>query len=122
VLLRDMGHGVPCRPGMFDGAISVSALQWLCNADKREHNPKHRLNVFFQSLYNGLVRGARAVLQFYPEDPQQMELVTSSAMKCGFTGGLVIDYPNSTKAKKYFLCLFCRRVVESGAAQGRWCG
>ena len=27
-------------------------------------------------------------------------------MKCGFTGGLVIDYPNSTKAKKYFLCLF----------------
>jgi len=27
-------------------------------------------------------------------------------MKAGFTGGLVVDYPNSTKAKKYFLCLF----------------
>jgi 18S rRNA (guanine1575-N7)-methyltransferase len=34
-----------------------------------------------------------------------MELLTSSAMKCGFTGGLVVDYPNSTKAKKYFLVL-----------------
>jgi len=27
-------------------------------------------------------------------------------MKAGFTGGLVVDYPNSTKAKKMFLCLF----------------
>ncbi|KAG8897532.1 hypothetical protein FRB99_008104 [Tulasnella sp. 403] len=27
-------------------------------------------------------------------------------MKAGFTGGLVVDYPNSRKAKKYFLCLF----------------
>ena len=30
----------------------------------------------------------------------QVELVTLQAMKAGFTGGLVIDYPNSTKAKK----------------------
>ena len=27
-------------------------------------------------------------------------------MKAGFTGGLVVDYPNSTKAKKMFLVLF----------------
>lgn len=25
--------------------------------------------------------------------------------RAGFTGGLVVDYPNSTKAKKYYLCL-----------------
>ena len=31
---------------------------------------------------------------------QQLELLTQQAMKCGFTGGLVVDYPNSTKAKK----------------------
>lgn len=29
-----------------------------------------------------------------------MELITQQAMKAGFTGGIVIDYPNSTKAKK----------------------
>lgn len=34
-----------------------------------------------------------------------MELVTSQAMKAGFYGGVVVDYPNSTKAKKYFLVL-----------------
>jgi len=27
-------------------------------------------------------------------------------MKCGFSGGMVVDFPNSTKAKKFFLCLF----------------
>lgn len=34
-----------------------------------------------------------------------MELVTSQATKAGFYGGIVVDYPNSTKAKKFFLVL-----------------
>jgi 18S rRNA (guanine1575-N7)-methyltransferase len=29
--LHDLGHGLPLRPGSFDGAISISAVQWLCN-------------------------------------------------------------------------------------------
>ena len=29
----DMGHGFPFRAGTFDGAISISALQWLCSAE-----------------------------------------------------------------------------------------
>lgn len=32
ICLQDLGHGLPLRPGMFDGAISISAVQWLCNA------------------------------------------------------------------------------------------
>ena len=50
-------------------------------------------------------RTARAVFQFYPENNEQMELVTAQAMKAGFYGGVVVDYPNSTKAKKFFLVL-----------------
>lgn len=34
-----------------------------------------------------------------------MELVTQQAMKAGFYGGIVVDYPNSSKAKKIFLVL-----------------
>ena len=46
-------HFVPLRPGaftsagVFDGAISISALQWLCNADRKEHVPQRRLKCFF---------------------------------------------------------------------------
>ena len=64
---RDMGHGLPFREGTFDGAISISALQWLCYSDNNDCDPKKRLVVFFQSLYKVLRRGARAALQFYPQ-------------------------------------------------------
>uniref|UniRef100_A0A8D2J118 18S rRNA (guanine-N(7))-methyltransferase n=1 Tax=Varanus komodoensis TaxID=61221 RepID=A0A8D2J118_VARKO len=106
LMLADMGQGIPFRPGTFDGCISISAVQWLCNADKKTHSPPKRLRQFFSTLYTALARGARAVLQLYPENPQQLELITSQAMKAGFTGGVVVDYPNSTRAKKFFLCLF----------------
>ncbi|SPQ96647.1 18S rRNA (guanine(1575)-N(7))-methyltransferase Bud23 C-terminal domain-containing protein [Plasmodiophora brassicae] len=106
LFLSDIGQGLYFRPASFDGAISVSVLQWLLNADKRTHNPKQRLTKFFQSLYNCLKRGARAVFQFYPESGSAIEMISSSALQCGFGGGVVVDYPNSTKAKKYFLVLF----------------
>ncbi len=101
-----MGCGLPFRPGVFDGCISISAIQWLCYSSKKEHTARKRLMRFFSSLYGCLKRGSRAVLQLYPETPTQMEEISSCAMRCGFSGGLVIDFPNSTKAKKYYLCLF----------------
>ncbi|XP_064467264.1 probable 18S rRNA (guanine-N(7))-methyltransferase [Ornithodoros turicata] len=105
-VLGDLGQGMFFRAGAFDGAISISALQWLCNADKKSHNPVQRLHKFFSTLYSCLSRGSRAVFQFYPDGASQIELVTQQAMKAGFTGGLVVDFPNSTKAKKMFLVLF----------------
>jgi len=36
-------------------------------------------------------------------------LIASSALKAGFTGGVVVDYPNSSKAKKHYLCLSFER-------------
>ncbi|KAM7331862.1 hypothetical protein ACRRTK_008570 [Alexandromys fortis] len=71
LLLGDMGQGVPFRPGSFDGCISISAVQWLCNANKKSDVPARRLYHFFSSLYSALVRGARAVLQLYPENSEQ---------------------------------------------------
>lgn len=105
LILGDMGQGLPFRAGIFDGAVSISALQWLCYADKTSHNPVKRLYSFFSSLFACLSRSARAVLQFYPENSDQVELITAQATKAGFFGGVLVDYPNSTKAKKMFLVL-----------------
>ncbi len=101
----DIGQGWKFRPGVFDGAISISTIQWLCVASKKFYNPFKRCCKFFQSLYESLRIGGRAVLQFYPDGKNQLEMITSAAMKSGFSGGLVIDYPNSAKAKKYYLVL-----------------
>ena len=35
----------------------------------------------------------------------QASLLTNAAMRAGFSGGLVVDFPHSTRAKKYFLVL-----------------
>lgn len=118
LILGDMGQGMPFKAGTFDGAVSISALQWLCNADKTSHNPQKRLYNFFSTLFSCLTRSARAVFQFYPENSDQIELVTSQAMKAGFYGGLVVDYPNSTKAKKYFLVLMTGGVAQLPPALG----
>jgi len=104
--LCDAGQGLKLRPGTFDGCISISALQWLCNIDKKGHVPFRRLMAFFTNLYSCLRKGARAALQFYPETAGQVETITSAALRCGFGGGLVVDYPHSTKAKKHFLVLY----------------
>lgn len=113
ILAHDMGTGLPFRPSTFDGCISVSALQWLCYAQTSEQNAKRRLQRFFSSLYNVLKRSARAALQFYPETPEQAILISSCAAAAGFSGGLVVDYPNSTKAKKYFLCLSFEKAYKA---------
>lgn len=55
LILGDMGEGMPFQAGTFDGAISISALQWLCNADKTSHNPVKRLYKFFSTLNACLV-------------------------------------------------------------------
>ena len=104
-LLSDMGQGLPFRTGSFDGAISVSAVQWLCYATQKSHQPYRRIRAFFASLYRCLKRGARAALQIYPENAAHLEMLSAAAAKAGFRGGLVVDFPNSTKAKKYYLCL-----------------
>lgn len=115
LLLGDMGQGLGLRPGVIDGAISISAVQWLCNADKSSHEPRLRLKAFFGSLYRCLARGARAVLQVYPENLAQHELILSYAMRSGFAGGVVVDYPHSTKKRKEYLVLTCGPPSVSSA-------
>ena len=102
---HDMGTGLPFRQATFDGCVSISALQWLCYSNKSSQVPKRRLVRFFSALYGVLKRGARAVLQFYPETAEQAVLISECASKVGFAGGVVVDYPNSTKAKKHYLVL-----------------
>ncbi|XP_004507062.1 18S rRNA (guanine-N(7))-methyltransferase RID2-like [Cicer arietinum] len=92
-ILRDMGQGLGFRLGMFDGAISISTVQWLCNADKFSHNPHLRLKAFFTSLYRCLTIGARAVFQVYPENLDQLELISKAAISAGFGGVILEDWP-----------------------------
>ena len=111
VARSDMGHNLPFRAGSFDGAISISAIQWLCVSEKKGDVPQKRIKTFFQSLVGVLRRGAKAVLQFYPENTTQLDMLSTTALRCGFDGGVVVDFPHSTRAKKYYLVLSAGKMA-----------
>ena len=61
LLEKDMGQGLGFRAGTFDGAISISAVQWLCYSHKTHEIPKLRLKAFFSSLFASLRKGMGVV-------------------------------------------------------------
>lgn len=103
LLLGDIGQGIPFRAGSFDAAVSISAIQWLCNAESSEANPQGRLSRFFNGLYASLRRGGRAVCQFYPKNDAQRSLISSAATKAGFGAGILEDDPETKKSKLYLV-------------------
>lgn len=113
LFLADIGQGVPFRPGTFDAAISISAIQWLCNAESSDVSPEGRLRRFFEGLYASLRRGGRAVCQFYPKNDTQRSMISGAAMKAGFGAGILEDDPE-TKNSKLYLVL----TVGGGGLQG----
>lgn len=114
LLLADIGQGVPFRAGSFDAAISISAIQWLCNAENSETSPAGRLSRFFNGLYMALKRGGMAVCQFYPKNDVQKQMITSAAVKAGFGAGLLEDDPETKNVKVYLVL-----TVGSSAVAGK---
>jgi 18S rRNA (guanine1575-N7)-methyltransferase len=117
MLLADIGQGIPFRAGTFDAAVSISAIQWLCNAETSDVSPEGRLKRFFDGLYASLRRGGRAVCQFYPKNIQQRTMISSAAIKAGFGAGILEDDPE-TKNVKVYLYLTVGGADVTGAVQG----
>jgi 18S rRNA (guanine1575-N7)-methyltransferase len=111
LFLADIGQGVPFRPGSFDAAISISAIQWLCNAESSDTSPTGRLSRFFNGLYASIRRGGRAVCQFYPKNDTQRAMITQAAVKAGFGAGLLEDDPGTKNVKVYLV------LTVGGSAQ-----
>lgn len=106
LILGDMGQGLPFRPGSFDAAISISAIQWLCNAESAHEAdaPERRLKRFFGTLYVALRRGGKAVLQFYPKDKRQRDMICQAAIRAGFGAGVLEDDGGTKNHKEYLVC------------------
>jgi 18S rRNA (guanine1575-N7)-methyltransferase len=113
LLLSDMGQGVPFRAGSFDAAVSISAVQWLCNAESSGDAPEQRLRRFFDGLYAALRRGGRAVLQFYPKNEVQRSMISSAAVRAGFGAGILEDDGGTKNVKTYLvLCVGGGDITE----------
>ena len=47
------------------------------------------------------------MFQFYPENEVQTKLILDATAAAGFSGELVVDFPHSASAKKYYLVVKC---------------
>lgn len=118
LMLADIGQGVPFRPGTFDAALSISAIQWLCNADSSDVSPQGRLSRFFNGLYASLRRGGRAACQFYPKNDIQRTMISTAAVKAGFGAGILEDDPGTKNAKVYLVLTVGGGDISGGDITG----
>ena len=103
VFRGDFSQGLPFKKQCFDGAVSVSAAQWLCQGDD-EDVIAARLKRFFASLHEMLRPGARACLQVYPRDVNETRRLEKAMQASGLVGCAVTAFPHANNAKKIFLC------------------
>ena len=61
VFHNDMAQGLPLKADSIDGAVSISAVQWLCHLS----SPKLALDRLFRDLHRCLKPWCKAVLQVY---------------------------------------------------------
>ncbi|KAI9759418.1 MAG: hypothetical protein M4579_002332 [Chaenotheca gracillima] len=122
LLLADMGQGISMfRPGTFDAAISISAIQWLC-ATENGAEAELRLKRFFEGLYASLRRGGKAVCQFYPggagkSGEVKRRMIEGAAVKAGFGAGVLEDDPGTKAGKLYLVLTVGRGDDDDGGEQ-----
>lgn len=119
-LLASLPQHMALLPGVQDMTVStvVPTKAAILLQDFKSADPRKRMRRFFDTLYSSLNRGARAVLQIYPENAVQAQSLTTAAMRAGFSGGLVVDFPHSTRAKKYFLVLMVGGMTAAPQPKG----
>lgn len=92
---------MPFKKEEFDGAISISTLQWLLVGEDWEDEIKKAAG----EARRVLKPGAPAVFQFYPKSEEIMEKTGKMFAKAGFGARFAIDNPDSPKKRKIFLIL-----------------
>lgn len=85
----DWSRHITCNHFSFQCLAIIYFFSWCITKDVGTV-----CRAFFNSLYRCLARGARAVLQLYAEDLNQRTMIMTSAMKAGFAGGVVVDWPH----------------------------
>ncbi|KAL5109699.1 putative 18S rRNA guanine-N 7 methyltransferase [Taenia crassiceps] len=94
--LLDIG----CGSGLSGEVLTENGHSWI-GIDISQA----MLNVAQERESEGGLLLGDIVLQCYPENSMQLDLLQTEAIRAGFTGGIVVDFPNSTRAKKYFMVL-----------------
>ena len=91
------------RPNSFDGALSISSVQWIFGIQNSEDRKK-TIQSFVLSLGIALKLDGKVVIQFYPRSDEQMkELGAEFIDSTLFEGTYVVDNPENPRKRKIYL-------------------
>jgi 18S rRNA (guanine1575-N7)-methyltransferase len=96
---------VPFKPNIFDGIISISALQWIYK-DINDNKMRNNLINLITYFYSILRKNSRAIIQFYPKNNKLMssigKIITDNTK---FEGNYIIDNPENPRKRRIYLVL-----------------
>ena len=103
-IIADMCN-LPFRDNVFDGLISISALQWIYR-NINDNSMRNKLKRLFKSLEKIFKPNSRLVFQFYPKNDiiirEIGKIITDNT---SFKGNYLIDNPENPVKRKIFLIL-----------------
>ncbi len=102
LILCDINH-LPFKESTIDHAISVSAYNFITANEKNRNKKEYIANKTANRLRKILKVNGRIVIEFYPEDENDLNLFTTSFTKNKFTGFMIKDNPRQKGGKSYLL-------------------
>lgn len=103
LILTDINH-LPFRLNSFDHIISVSAYNFITHGKNGINQVRSTVNKTAKNLYEILKRTGRIIIEFYPQNENELNLFSSSFKQNDFNGFIIKNNPNQ-KAGQTFLLL-----------------
>jgi SAM-dependent methyltransferase len=103
LILADINH-LPLRNKVIDHVISVSAYNFSIHGLVDRGAIKHRLNSNARILHELLNYQGRVIIEFYPQDDEELNFFSSSFINNGFNG-FMIKKQDQQKTGQTFLLL-----------------
>jgi len=101
IILADMRYP-PFRPEKFNYVISISAFNFASHGARSKNHMKNLIQKALNALEMILVKKGRVGIEFYPTESEENFFI-SGLRNLNFTGGLIIEQPNSKHEKKFLI-------------------
>ncbi len=101
-IIADMRH-MGIKSNLFDGSISISALNFVAEKSKTKKEFKNNYNQVAREIFRILKPGGRAIIEYYPQTDIELKISMQAFSSAGFQGGLIIDGSGTRKEQKYLV-------------------
>ena len=102
LVLADINF-LPIREKIIDNIISISAYNFIIHGKKNKNERAKLLNDTAKCLNKILKKKGRIIIEFYPEDDQELTLFNNSFTKNGFEGFMVKGNPKQKSGQTFLL-------------------